>query len=597
MKTVRIGCASGFWGDSAVAAPQLVTLGRIDYLVFDYLAELTMSILARAKQKNPQLGYATDFPAIVMKGIVRDVAEKGIRVISNAGGLNPAACAEAVAAVAREAGVSLKIAVIEGDDLLPRIESFRAQGVRELWSGAALPKRVLSANAYLGGFPVAAALAAGAQVVITGRGVDSAVTLGALIHEFGWTADDLDLLAAGSLAGHLLECGVQATGGLHTDWESIPDIANIGYPIAECTADGGVVVTKPDGTGGRMLAAAVAEQLLYEVHDPANYILPDVVCDFSGVRIVQEDGQRVRVSGARGRAPTPHYKVAATYADGYRLVALLNIIGVDAARKGRRTGDAIIERTRRMLADAGLPDYRRTRVEVLGAEQAYGPHARGGHAREVVVRVAAEHDSREALEILSREVAPSSMWAPGTAGAGLGRQAPAPSVKMYGFLVPKTEVHAVLRIGAESTTLSLPVARERRDAPAPQTYGALPAPAADDCVDLPLIRLAWGRSGDKGDTSNIGIIARHPDFVPLLQHWLTAERVAGYFAYRVQGPVTRFDVPGIHAFNFVLERALGGGGMASLQTDPLGKAYAQMLLDILVPVPVSLVRAHRLLGY
>ena len=249
-KIVRIGGASGFWGDSSVACAQLVRRGKVDYLVFDYLAELTMSILSVARAKSPDAGYATDFVDVAMKSVIRDIAAKGIKVVSNAGGVHPAGCAAALAKLAEEAGVKLKIAIVEGDDVLPRITELRAAGVREMYSGAELPQRILSANAYLGAIPIARALAAGADEVITGRCVDSAIALGPLIHEFGWREDDYDRLAAGSLAGHILECGCQATGGLFTDWESVPRWEDIGYPILECHADGSFVVSKAPGTGG-----------------------------------------------------------------------------------------------------------------------------------------------------------------------------------------------------------------------------------------------------------------------------------------------------------------------------------------------------------
>ena len=255
-KIVRIGGASGFWGDSSVAAPQLVRSGRIDYLVFDYLAETTMAILAAARAKAPELGYATDFVDVAMRAVLADVVARGIKVVSNAGGVHPRACAAALAALARELGVEVRVAVVEGDDVSAQLPALRAAGRRDLFSGEALPERVLSANAYLGALPIARALSAGADVVITGRCVDSAVTLGPLIHEFGWNLDDYDRLAGGSLAGHIIECGCQATGGLFTDWESVPDWPAIGYPIVECAADGSFVVTKPPGTGGLIARAA-----------------------------------------------------------------------------------------------------------------------------------------------------------------------------------------------------------------------------------------------------------------------------------------------------------------------------------------------------
>jgi hypothetical protein len=586
-KIVRIGGASGFWGDSSVACAQLVRRGRVDYLVFDYLAELTMSILSVARAKSPDAGYATDFVDVAMKSVIRDIAAKGIKVVSNAGGVNPAGCAAALSKLAEEAGVKLKIAIVEGDDVLPRIAELRAAGVREMYAGAELPQKILSANAYLGAIPIARALAAGADLVITGRCVDSAVALGPLLYEFGWREDDYGLLAAGSLAGHIIECGCQATGGLFTDWESVPRWDDIGYPILECHADGSFVVTKPPGTGGLISGAVVAEQMLYEMGDPGAYVLPDVVCDFTEVQIEEAGPDRVRVSGARGLAPTPTYKVCATYPDGYRCTAILNIIGIDAAKKAQRTAEAILARTRTIFRELGLPDYSATRIEVLGAEAVYGPHARTGATREAVMRLAVAHNNRQALEIFAREIAPAgTSWSPGTTGMGGGRPKVTPAVKPCFFLLEKSKCAASFTLDAERELVAVPVAGgyagHSRTRALAEGGTLLPQGATRP---LPLLRLAWGRSGDKGDSANIGIIARRPEFLPLLRAQLTSAAVKQYLSHLVQGEVERFEVPGIHAFNFLLHEALGGGGMASLRVDPLAKGYAQMLLDFPVAVP------------
>ena len=588
-RIVRIGGASGFWGDSSVACAQLVRRGQIDYLVFDYLAELTMSILAVARAKSPDAGYASDFIDVAMKSVITDIGAKGIKVVSNAGGVNPAGCAAALAKLAEEAGVKLKVAIVEGDDVLPRMAELRAVGVREMYSGAELPQRVLSANAYLGAIPIARALAAGADVVITGRCVDSAVALGPLLYEFAWREDDYDRLAAGSLAGHIIECGCQATGGLFTDWESVPRWEDIGYPILECSADGTFVVTKAPGTGGLVSRAAVAEQMLYELGDPGAYILPDVVCDFTGVEIAELGPDRVRVSGALGLAPIPVYKVCATYPDGYRCTAILNIIGIDAAKKARRTAEAILARTQAIFRELGLCDYSATRIEVLGSETVYGPNARTAGTREAVMRLAVAHGNRQALEIFSREIAPAgTSWSPGTTGMGGGRPKVAPAVKPCFFLLEKSKCEASVTLNGERQVVAVPVAggdgeQLRKPAPAPAQGGNLTPQRAT--TTLPLVRLAWGRSGDKGDTANIGIIARRPEFLPLLRAQLTSAAVKQYLSHLVQGEVERFEVPGIHALNFLLHEALGGGGMASLRVDPLAKGYAQMLLDFPLAVP------------
>jgi len=585
-KVVRIGGASGFWGDSSVGAPQLVRSGQIDYLVFDYLAELTMSILAAAKAKNPDLGYATDFVSVTMKSLLKDIVSRGIRVISNAGGVNPQACARAIAAIAAEQGVDVRIGVVVGDDVSPLLTELRNEEVRELQSGAALPEKILTANAYLGAQPIRAALDAGAQIVITGRCVDSAVTLGALMHEFGWTPQQFDLLAQGSLAGHIIECGAQATGGLHTDWESVPDWAHIGYPVIECHADGHFVVGKPEGTGGLVNPAVVGEQMLYEIGDPGSYLLPDVVCDFRQVQMQSVGVNRVEVSGARGRAPSDRYKVCATYMDGFRCDGQLTIVGMDAARKARRTAEAILERTRELFRANGLPDYSRTHIEVIGSELGnYGPQARTAGVREVVMRVSVMHPLKPALELFAREIAPAgTSWSPGTTGAGGGRPSPSPCIKQFAFLLAKSRLQPQLQIDGHVQPLELVhAATPASDAP------ALPIPDTasqmTDLVEVELIRLAWARSGDKGNTSNIGVIARQPDWLPWLRQQLTEQRVAEWLAHLVKGRVTRYDVPGIHAMNFVCEQALDGGGMASLRNDPLGKGMAQILLSMPVHAP------------
>ncbi|MDO8704094.1 MAG: acyclic terpene utilization AtuA family protein [Sulfuricaulis sp.] len=592
-RVVRIGGASGFWGDSSLAAPQLVHGAKLDYLTFDYLAELTMSILSRARAKNPEAGYAIDFVDVAMRSVIREVAAKGIKVLSNAGGVNPRACAEALRKLAAAEGVELKIAVVEGDDLLADIDTFRGADVRDLHSDQPLPAKVMSANAYLGALPIVEALKMGAQVVITGRCVDSALPLAALMYEFGWTAQDHDLIAAGSLAGHLIECGPQATGGLFTDWEQVPGWDNIGYPIVECHADGSFIVTKPAGTGGLVTPAVVSEQMLYEIGDPAAYLLPDAVCDFTGVRMSVDGVDRVRVEGARGHAPSATYKVSATYAAGWRCVANVTLIGGKAELKATRIAEAIVSRTQRMLRERGFEDYRLVYSEVLGTEAMFGPHSRVPTNREVILRLVVEHADPRALELFASEIAPGgTSWAPGMASIGGGRPRSSPIVKLFSFLWPKSELSVSVSCDGETRSVSIPQAATSNQV-APSVYAGEVSQAqlqgAD--VEVPLLRIAHGRSGDKGDSVNIGVIARDPKWIPVLRSELTAERVHAYFAHLVKGPVKRFDVPGIQGFNFLLLAALGGGGMASPRSDPLGKAFAQMLLDMPIRVPARLLES------
>ena len=588
---LRIGGASGFWGDSSLGAPQLVHSGLIDVLVFDYLAETTMAILASAQRKNPEAGYATDFVDTAMRAVLAEVVQRGIQVVSNAGGINPQACGRALAKLADELGVAVRIAVVDGDDVRTALPALRAAApggdLTDLVGGATVPAQLLSANAYLGAEPVARALAAGADVVITGRCVDSAVTLGPLIHHFGWTMQDYDPLAGGSLAGHIIECGCQATGGLFTDWQSVPDWAHIGYPIVEVEADGSFTVSKPPGTGGLVSPATVGEQLLYEIGDPAAYLLPDVACDFRQVQMVQTGEHRVRVSGARGGPPPATLKVSATTLAGWRVDAMMVIIGIDAVAKARRSGHSLIERTREMILARGWGDFSATRVEVIGAETLYGPHAAPPTLREVMMRVAVRHPRKEALELFAREKsAPGTSWSPGSTGPGGGRPGVSPLIVPCAFLVPRDAVQPVVRLGELAIAVPFdapPLAATPVLLPDPAAW-AMPAGATRS---VPLVALAWGRSGDKGDLSNIGLIARRPEWLPLLWAQVTPEAVKAWFAHLVKGRVERFHLPGLQAMNLVLHQALEGGGPASLRLDPLGKGMAQMLLELPIEVPAD----------
>lgn len=594
-KVVRIGGASGFWGDSCEGALQLVRRGKIDYLAFDYLAELTMSILASARTKKPELGYATDFITGVMKELLAEIVARNIRVVSNAGGVNPRGCAAALAGLATELGIPLRIAVVEGDDVMPEVEAIRSRNtidVPTLDGRKPLPARLITANAYLGALPVKVALDEGAQVVITGRCVDSAVTLGILMHEFGWSSEAYDLLAAGSLAGHIIECGAQATGGLHTDWETVPDWPDIGYPIITCRDDGSFTVGKAPGTGGSITSAGVAEQVLYEIGDPASYVLPDVICDFRSVttRLIQQDVVEVR--GARGRSPTSTYKVSATYADGFRASAQMTIIGENAAAKAKRTADAILVRTRQVFRRNGWRDYTDSNIELLGTESCYGPHAQPATTREVVLRLSVAHAEKAPLDCFSREIAAAgTSWSPGTAGIH-GRPSPSPSIKQFAFLLDKRVLSPSVEIEGRKVLVPIPEGNVAPDVVPDGSAGedSLPSNEDSDLIEVPLIHIAFGRSGDKGDTSNVGIIARSPALWPYLRRELSAERVAEFLGHLVKGAVRRYELPGILAMNFVCEQALGGGGMASLRNDPLGKGMAQILLALRLRVPPNLLR-------
>ncbi|MGJ8560688.1 MAG: acyclic terpene utilization AtuA family protein [Litorimonas sp.] len=579
-KTVKLGGASGYWGESDMAWAQLLAASP-DYLVFDYLAEITMSLMASMRARRPDAGFAPDFVSAFAHHLP-EIAEKSVKVISNAGGVNPEGCAEAVRKTIAAAGLNLKVSVVTGDDIRDRLDQIST--VSEMFSGDAFPDpdTIISANAYLGAFPIAQALAGGADIVITGRCVDSAVTLGALIHEFGWLPNDLDKLAQGSLVGHLIECGPQVTGGNFTDWKTVADsLVDIGYPIAEVSADGSCIITKPDGTGGVVNRGTVAEQMLYEIGNPADYILPDVICDFTGVEITEVGPDRVHVTGARGRGVPRQYKASLTVTDGYRLSALFFMVGPDATQKAELVFDAVMTRARRKLRDRNMPDYTHAELEMTGNDYHYGDFATAHEPREIAFRISVRHEAAAACALVLKEA------------SGFGLATP-PGLILFSGARPKPQ--AVVRLFSALVDKAIPdimvdgVSVQRAPGPAtlPASYETPIAPECQGDTTVLLSKLAWLRSGDKGDKSNIGVAARKPEFMPYIWAALSDTAIRDRFAHFVDGEIERWYLPGSHSMNILLDRALGGGGMASLRNDAQGKSFGQILAVMPISVPQSL---------
>ncbi|RHZ50012.1 hypothetical protein Glove_508g77 [Diversispora epigaea] len=651
---VRIGCYSAFWGDSVSAATQLIKSRNLDYLVADYLAEVTMGILARRRNQSNQKssineggkdlggvgegGYIAEFISFVLKQNLPDIIKHKIKIVTNAGGLDPLACKLAIERAIQKAGVKegqVIVAAITGDDILNQKNEIKNDFKKfshvygEEVDAESYPndKEIISLNAYLGAIPIAKALDEGATIVITGRCVDSALVLGPLIHEFKWNPEYnndnnnyWDKLALGSLAGHIIECGCQATGGNFTDWEQSAfspngGWANMGYPIVECFSNGEFIVTKPRETGGLVTTATVGEQMLYEILDPGSYILPDVILDMRNVKLKQIDVNKVLVTGAKGRAPTDNLKLSGIYLDGYKMTGTLIIGGIDAWKKATAVAHAVLLRTRTILAKLKFKDFRDLNVETLGAEHTYGVHARTRDTREVVLNITVHHDDIRALKYFGMELAPAATcMGPGITGGGTGRPHPSPCLVHFSCLLPKNKISAIVTVGNKSpltVTFDGPT-NNGNVIPSPTPSLSLLLPEIlklseiseipefleseenlnkydlNILMKIPLIKLAWGRSGDKGDTCNIGIMARDPKYFPYIKRSLTEESVKEYFAHLCRGIVKRYELPGINGLNFVLTKSLGGGGLSSLQIDRQGKTYAQMLLSFKIVVPPGL---------
>ncbi|GAA5810752.1 hypothetical protein MFLAVUS_004178 [Mucor flavus] len=625
-RPIRIGCYSAFWGDSTAAASQLIQHEgkNLDYLVADYLAEVTMGILAARRQRRLMQGegarkgydFIDEFITLVLRDNLPDLVKNGTKVVTNAGGLDPIGCKEAIEKLLKKMNIDMKVAAVLGDDVLsdkeePTLNAFNGvhpfssiSSINHKLDHDRLPGKdepIVSLNAYLGANAIAAALKDGAQIIVTGRVVDSALVVGPLMHEYGWvegkTKDFYDLMASASLAGHIIECGCHTTGGNFTDWQLAAQspyggYSNMGYPIVEFNKSGTFVVTKPEKTGGLVTPATVSEQILYEILDPALYLLPDVILDMRQVELSQIGNNRVLVSGAKGLQPTPYLKCSGIFLDGWKLTGELIIGGIDAKKKAQAVGDAIFKRVRGMYEKMGIADFRNTNIEPIGGESLYGPHSRANDTREVLLRITAHHDDAKALAVLAKETIPSATcMAPGITGSGAGRPRAMPNLVHFPILIPKSQVTTRYIIGDSAVkTVGWGSWDNNANYSRPTPVPIIPeADISGPLVKARLVDVAYGRSGDKGDVCNIGIIARDPKYLPYIKRSITEKVVSDYMKHLCKGSVTRFELPGTNAMNFVLTHTLNGGGLSSLFIDRQGKTFAQLCLSGLeVEIPVSL---------
>ena len=584
---IVIANCGGFWGDDPTAARRQVEGGPVDYLVMDYLAEVTMAILQKQRLRKPETGYATDF-----LGQLRDVlpacVERGIRVISNAGGVNPLACKEAVERLAAELGVAdaVRVGVVLGDNIYDELDDLLGVGetLSHMETGRPLTDirdEILSANVYLGAAPVVKALELGANVVITGRVTDTGVTLAPMIHEFGWAEDDWDRLAAGIIAGHIIECGTPCTGGNFTDWHTVKSYSNLGFPLVEARPDGSFTVTKHPGTGGLVSVHTVSEQLLYEMGTP-QYLAPDCIARFDSITLTQDGPDRVTVTGARGEPAPPQLKVSVSFSHGYRAFGRLVVSGPDTLAKAEKVAEIFWE-------SAGGPGLYEDATTQLLAWNATHPALTDTEPSEVLVQVAVrDADADKINNRFGVQVVPRVLGSvPGiTYLADQGRPRASEVVGYWPALIARERVPMRVVVGNDEADVAhLDLAGAAAASPfTPATAPPTGTRPRGGTASVPLSRLCLARSGDKGDTCNVGVIARTPAVYAWMLDQLTPDFVKARFAGVCRGDVERHEVPNLLAVNFLLHESLGGGGTLSLLVDAQGKTYAQYLLAAEVEV-------------
>jgi Acyclic terpene utilisation family protein AtuA len=590
---IVIANCGGFWGDDPTAARRQVDGGPVDYLVMDYLAEVTMAILQKQRQRKPEAGYATDFLS-QLRDVLPACVERGIKVISNAGGVNPLSCKAAVEKLAEELGIAdrVRVGVVLGDDIYDRLDDLIAAGepLANMDTGRPLTDEranVLSANVYLGAAPVVKALELGANVIITGRVTDTGVTLAPMIHEFSWAADDWDRLAAGIVAGHIIECGTQCTGGNFTDWQKVKSFSNLGYPLVEATPDGTFTITKHPGTGGIVSVHSISEQLLYEMGTP-QYLAPDCIARFDSIRLTQEGPDRVKVSGIVGEPPPEKLKVSVSFSHGYRAFGRLVVTGPDTLAKAERVAQLVWE------SAGGTDLFEDTATQFL-AWNATHPPLTDAEPSEIMVQLAVrDADADKINNRFGVQVVPRVLGSvPGiTVLADQGRPRASDVVGYWPALIDRSSVPMRVLVGDdEGDVPHLDLTRARAAGPAftPERHAARPSGRdGGSTVTVPLSRLCLARSGDKGDTCNVGVIARSDAIYGWIVEHLTAAFVKQRFAGVCKGEVERHEIPNLLALNFLLHESLGGGGTMSLILDAQGKTYAQYLLAAEVEVEAGL---------
>ena len=602
---ITIGNAGGYWGDDPHALERQVKHGRLDYITIDFLAEITMSIMQKQRAKDPNAGYAKDFIPMLER-VLPQLMEQGTRLITNAGGINPKACALAIRNLAQKMGLNPKIAVVYGDDILEQLPALKERGAAldNMETGESLTAYqdlIQAANIYFGAAPVAEALKLEPDIIITGRVTDTGITLAPMIHELGWSLTDYNRLAAGIVAGHILECGSQATGGNFTDWHKVPSFNEIGYPIVEMNQDGTFVITKHQGTGGLVSVDTVREQLFYEMGDPHSYLTPDVVADFSSIQLQQDGPDRVKVFGIKGQESTPFYKVSMAYSDGFKSTGTLLICGPNARAKAERFAEIFWQR---IPSDQLLE----TKTEYFGWNACHRSLVQREDGNEILLRLGARAKDEASLRLFAKMI--PSLILSGPPGVAVTSGVPKsqevisywPALLKKELVQPRIAYLEGLSFSKDETSNSTVSGKYHPVPHAAMTQTAHKATAqVNDLVVSSsasagrglhtLQTIAIGRSGDKGDTANIGIIARSDAAYAFLKEQLSAQVVKNLFQEICHGTVVRHEVPNMNGFNFLLESALGGGGTKTLAIDAQGKTYAQALLAQWFEIPDAVLRS------
>ena len=597
--TLKIGNAGGYWGDDPSALKRQVAGGKLDYITMDFLAEVTMSILQKQKAKDPNLGYAKDFIPM-LEGVLPELLKNKTRVITNAGGINPEACAAAIITMGKKLGVNPKVAVVHGDDILGDLGTLKQQGshFKNMETGddfSSVENLVEAANIYFGAAPVVEALRKWEpDIIVTGRVTDTGITVAPMIYEFAWELNDWDKIAAGIIAGHMLECGCQITGGNFSDWKLVDNYDQMGYPVAEVEPSGEFVLTKHEGTGGFVSEDTVREQLFYEMGNPKAYLTPDVVADFTTIKLTQLGKNRVQVSGIKGYEPTPLYKVSMAYQDGYKCIGSILISGPNAKEKAQAFADIFWKRCEQ--------EFTQKLTELVGHNACHRSLGHDHDPNEIILRLGARSHDFAALRTFAKMI-PSLILSgpPGVAVLG-GVPKVQTVVSYWPALMEKSLVSPKIALYEDKLTHEASVGDTQVGQFKESLVDVQVAEKVENSLDtvlqtksdpkgIPLYEICLARSGDKGDSANIGVLARSEAAYQFIKEHLTAQVIKDLFQELCEGKVRRYCLDNLLGLNFILDQSLGGGGSCTLRSDAQGKTFSQAILRQKFLIPESIVNS------